>query len=426
MPERPTPQPAPTSPTPPTPPRDATRDDPGLPSTLWAIFTRFLGFGLMAWGGPVAQIGMLKQELVDDERWVEPDKFNRVLAVYQALPGPEALELCCYFGTLRAGRLGGLVAGIAFLAPGLVFMLVLASLYRAFGLSNPWVLAAMAGAQPAAVALVVRAVYKLSRDALDDLLLWIAAIVALLAALAGVHFAFILLVCGAALAASVKDRLPGFFFLAALATAAVIIGALDGFVNIAAPVRPGASPTVDDAAVTLPELFLTGLKGGVLSFGGAYTALPFLQGDAVEGPHAWMTHAQFLDGLALAGVIPAPLVIVAAFVGHMALGLPGGLVCAAAIVLPAFAFTLLGHRYLEALVEDQRTHALLAGVTAGVIGLIAATAIEMFLNFRDARAWIFFVVALAALLAWSSRWATPIIILTAAAAGLIGRAVSGA
>jgi hypothetical protein len=76
---------------------------------------RFLRFGLVAWGGPVAQIAMIRHELVDEEKWVSNERFNRVLAVYQVLPGPEAHEMCVYFGTVRGGRLGGLMAGLGFM-----------------------------------------------------------------------------------------------------------------------------------------------------------------------------------------------------------------------------------------------------------------------------------------------------------------------
>lgn len=404
-------------------PRDATRDDPGLPRSLAAIFARFLRFGLLAWGGPTAQIAMLKQELVDDERWIEPDRFNRVLAVYQVLPGPEAMELCCYFGTLRGGRLGGLVAGLAFVLPGLVLMLGLAALYRAFGLSNPWVLAAMAGCQPVVVALVARGAYRIGRHALDEPMLWATAAVALWAAFTGIHFAFILALCGAAVALSTRDQWLGFFILAALAAAGVVIGPLDYFGTLTAAMAV-KGPAVAAQPVGLFGLFATGLKGGMLSFGGAYTALPFLQADAVGAANAWLKQPQFLDGLALGAVIPAPLVIISAFVGYMGGGLAGGMACAAGMFLPAFAFTLFGHRRLEAVVDDERLHAFLAGVTAGVVGLIVAAGVDMLLLFRDPRAWLIFAAALAVVCLWKSRWSAPVVIVAGAVLGLAANAVA--
>src|SRR5215217_5347984 len=93
--------------------------------SLLAIFSRFLRFGFLAWGGPVAQIAMIKRELVEEEHWIEPSRFNRLLAIYQVLPGPEAHELCVHFGMMRRQRLGGLLAGVAFMLPGLLLILTI-------------------------------------------------------------------------------------------------------------------------------------------------------------------------------------------------------------------------------------------------------------------------------------------------------------
>src|SRR5687767_9808665 len=106
-----------------------TRDDETAPSiphqSYAALFARFLRFGALAWGGPVAQIAMIKRELVEEQGWIPVARFNRALAVYQALPGPEAHELCVYFGMLARGRLGGFLAGLGFMLPGLLLMLLL-------------------------------------------------------------------------------------------------------------------------------------------------------------------------------------------------------------------------------------------------------------------------------------------------------------
>ena len=94
-----------------------------------AIFVRFLKFGALAWGGPAAQIVMIKRECVDEEHWVDEQTFKKTLAVYQVLPGPEAHELCVYFGRIRGGKVGGLFAGVGFMLPGFVLMLALSVLY---------------------------------------------------------------------------------------------------------------------------------------------------------------------------------------------------------------------------------------------------------------------------------------------------------
>src|SRR5690606_38189481 len=125
------------------------------------LFRRFLHFGLLAWGGPVAQIGMLRRELVDEERWISSRRFNRVLAVYQVLPGPEAHELCVYFGLLARGRVGGLLAGLGFMLPGFVLMFALSWLYFAIDIRQSVLGGFFLGIQPAVVALIVRAVHRI-------------------------------------------------------------------------------------------------------------------------------------------------------------------------------------------------------------------------------------------------------------------------
>src|SRR5688572_27383629 len=147
----------------------------GIPrQSLASLFLRFLRFGALAWGGPVAQIAMIRQSLVDEEHWVTSDHFNRVLALYQVLPGPEAHELCVYFGMLARGRIGGLLAGLGFMLPGFLLMFALSWAYVRFGLDVHGELSILfATTQAAVVALVVRAVHRIGSHVLLDGWLWI-------------------------------------------------------------------------------------------------------------------------------------------------------------------------------------------------------------------------------------------------------------
>jgi chromate transporter len=124
------------------------------------------------------------------------------------------------------------------------------------------------------------------------------------------------------------------------------------------------------------EIFLEGLKAGLLTFGGAYTVVPFLHDSAVEGHH-WLTESQFIDGLAIGGILPAPLIIFSTFVGYLAGGLVGALLMTLGIFIPAFVFPIFLHRQLVAIAENERLHLFLLGVAAGVIGLIAAVTVEI-------------------------------------------------
>src|SRR5512141_259563 len=140
------------------------------------IFLRFLKFGLLAWGGPVAQIAMIRQELVDEEHWITSEKFLRVLAVYQVLPGPEAHELCVYFGMLAGGRVGAILAGLGFMLPGFLLMLALSWFYVTYGITSPIFAALFYGFQASIGALIVRAVHRIGGHALHDRWLWAIAV----------------------------------------------------------------------------------------------------------------------------------------------------------------------------------------------------------------------------------------------------------
>lgn len=123
-------------------------------SLLRLFWYFFYNFGLFAWGGPVAQIAMIKEQIVVKEKWITLARFQRVFAVYQILPGPEAAELCMFFGCLSAGRIGGIVAGLAFILPGFILMLVASYLYTLAGLENKYFNASFRALQPIVAAMV--------------------------------------------------------------------------------------------------------------------------------------------------------------------------------------------------------------------------------------------------------------------------------
>jgi chromate transporter len=325
---------------------------------LGSIFIRFLKFGALAWGGPAAQIAVIKQECVDEEGWVSEETFAKTLAVYQVLPGPEATELCIYFGRMRGGKLGGFLAGLGFMLPGFVLMLALSILYVKADLSAH-LDELFYGLKAAVGALVARAVVRLGRAFITDVPLAVIAIAALaLTLLASAPFVLVLLGAGLAYELWVNGarwvaRASSFSLAPALV---LVLGAV----------------TVSLTA----EIFFEGLKAGLLTFGGAYTVIPFLQQSTVDSHH-WLTNGQFVDGLAISGVLPAPLIIFSTFVGYVTGGLAGGLAMTVGIFLPAFVFPIFLHRYLVAIAENRRIQPFLFGVTAGVVGLIAAVTVDI-------------------------------------------------
>lgn len=389
--------------------------------SLLAIFWRFLRFGLLAWGGPVAQIAMIKRELVEEEKWVEPSRFNRLLAIYQVLPGPEAHELCVHFGMMRGKRLGGLLAGLAFMLPGLLLILAIAWLYQHLDLRQPLVAVAFIGIQIGVIALIVRAVHRIADHTLTDPWLWAIAVASAASAALDVSFWVTLPAAGFAYAAVEARRyaLSAFIVVAAV-TLAIFIGR--NALLAGSQVPGGTAEIIRAGSVSALVLFLSGLKAGLMTFGGAYTAIPFVRGDAVG--RGWITESQFLDSLALSGIIPAPLIIFATFVGYLAGGLWGALAMTAGIFLPAFAFALLFYDRLERVIENERLHRFLEGVAAGVVGLIAVTAIQLGWNVArsvpsPALGAIVFVAGLALLYLWRSKLSVPVVVLGSGAAGAL-------
>ena len=387
------------------------------PQSHMSLFLRFLKFGFLAWGGPVAQIAMIRQELVEEEKWISRERFNRVLSVYQVLPGPEAHELCVYFGMIAGGRLGALLAGIGFMLPGFILMLALSWFYVAYGISSPLFQSVFIGMQPAVAALIVRAVHRIGSHALhNNAWLWGIAFLAGIAQLLDVNFLITLFTAGLTYALAQRRQTLLAFLVAAGFAGWFMFFAFSGMPTLTEAPDSTTSLTIPASLLTL---FWSGLRTGLLTFGGAYTAIPFLQRDAVE-VGGWMTNAQFLDGLALSGLLPAPLIIFSTFVGYIGGGPIGAFIITIGVFAPAFAFTMIGHDYLERLVNNQAAHAFLDGVTAGVVGLIGATALGILSEtLTDIHAWIIFSTALIALVISKSKWIVAVVILAAGLYGVI-------
>ncbi len=389
----------------------------GKPESYPALFWRFLRFGLLAWGGPIPQIAMIRQELVEEEGWISRERFNRVLGLYQALPGPEAHELCVYFGMIAKGRFGGFLAGLGFMLPGFVLMFGLSWFYLAYGMAIPLFSAAFHGLQAAVGALILRALHRIGGHSLKDISLWGLAVMALLGEVAGIHFLVSLVMAGLIYSLIQRGwRIPA-LGLAGLYLAAAF--ALWHYLQTEAVHPIMTVPQVSQGTASMVTIFVSGLKSGMFTFGGAYTVIAFLQHDAVQ-VQAWLTNAQFLDGLALSGTLPAPLIIFSTFVGYVAGGSVGALVMTFAIFLPAFLFTLVGHNALERIVDDERVHAFLDGVTAAVVGLMTWTTVKLLRAAIDD--WMSLGMGVGALLVifyWHSRWSVMVVMAVAASVGAL-------
>jgi chromate transporter len=375
---------------------------PGEHDPPSSIFGRFLRFGLLAWGGPAAQIAMIKRECVDEERWVSEATFKKTLAVYQVLPGPEAHELCVYFGRIRGGKLGAFLAGLGFMLPGFVLMLALSVLYVEANLAGH-LDELFYGLTAAVGAIVARALVRLSRTFITDVPLAVIAVIGFGLTL-WLDVTFVIVLLGAGLAYELWTNAQRWTHRAnsiALGPVALVVAGAISF-------SLGAT------------IFWEGLKAGLLTFGGAFTVIPFLQESSVD-VHHWLTDSQFVDGLAMSGILPAPLIIFSTFVGYIAGGLVGALVITFGIFLPAFVFPIFFHRGLVAVAENPRIRPFLLGVAAGVIGLIAAVTVEIVdTSVVDLYTAALAVGAFAVLMRWHGKLTVLYVVLSC---GLIGGAL---
>ncbi len=367
-----------------------------------SIFLRFLKFGALAWGGPAAQIAMLKQECVDEEGWVDEETFKRTLAVYQVLPGPEAHELCVYFGRVRGGKLGGLMAGLGFMLPGFLLMLGFSALYVEASLEGD-LDEIFYGLTAAVGAIIARALVRLSGNFITDVPLGVIAVAAFALTLF-LDASFILVLLGAGIVYELWTN------------AGARRG--DGAASLSPVLLALAGVAVGAVTFSLTaEIFFEGLKAGLVTFGGAFTVIPFLQDSAVDARH-WLTDEQFVDGLAIGGVLPAPLIIISTFVGYLAGGLGGGLAITLGIFLPAFVLPIFLHRQLVAVAENERIRPFLLGVAAAVIGLIAAVAVDIIeTSVVDVYTAALAIGAFAALMRWHGKLTVLWVVLACGAIG---------
>jgi chromate transporter len=285
-----------------------------------------------------------------------------------------------------------------------------------FNLESTVFQAIFRGIQPAVIALIFRAAHRIGGHMVTDKPLWTIAILAGIGDLLGVTFWITLPLAGLAYVFARRQQwlwvvVTAMAFLAG--SAAIITTSQQARESQLATqdVRPSLAGTRETGKASPPQLFVSGLRAGLLPFGGAYTVIPFLQDDAVEKGR-WMTKGDFLDGLALSGTLPAPLIIFSTFVGFFGGSPLGAAMMTLGIFLPAFAFSLLFYRQLETVVENRLLHHFLEGVTAGVAGLIVATLFDLGrAALTNGWAIAIFAVCLAPVYLWKSKAVIPLIVI---------------
>jgi len=318
--------------------------------------------------------------MVHEQKLISLGYFNRLIAIYQAFPGPETHEICVHLGTQAKGPLGGLLAGVGFMMPGFILMMLLSWLYFLYGIT-PLVTSILLGIKPAVIAWIVKGGIQLGRGILINPVLWIIAIGAFVAELSHVNFIVTFLVSGTIYLLFTqlkrKSTLQSCLafvnkYLWAIVVLMSIILLFFGYGLFAATNIMNIAPHKGAALST----FLFGLKCGSLSFGRVYAILSIIKTEAILKAH-WLTQAQFIDGLALAGTLPAPFIIVTTFVGYIAYGFWGGIFSTLGTFLIPFLIPMFGYHYLNRIGSNSTIRIFLDGVTAGVAGLIAADVLDI-------------------------------------------------
>jgi len=305
----------------------------------------------------------MRHEVVVEREWIDDREYSQLIGLANLVPGPNSTEVAMHVGRVRAGWRGLLVAGITFIVPAFLLMLGLAGFYVHYG-TRPRFESALAGISAVVVVLIVQAILQLSRTSLRSSVTIAVALVALLAAIIGVHELIILVVAGLAtfLVWRFRERgtTPGpGVFLVTLGSALHDVG------PVAATVGP----------VMLAPLFVVFLELGAVLYGSGYVLYAFLESQLVHQRH-WITEQQLVDAIAMGQLTPGPVFTTATFIGYLVRGVPGAIVATIGIFLPAFVFVGATDVVIRRLRDSAGFHAFLSGVVAASIALmvwVAAT-----------------------------------------------------
>src|SRR5437763_6583135 len=323
------------------------------------VFLYFLFLGFVNIGGPVAQITMMYNHMVERRHWLTKDRFVKIMAFCHMLPGPEALQLSIYVGYLKRKVLGGILAGLTFIIPGAVVMIVLSWLYVTYG-SLPQVNNFLFVLKPAVLGIIAAGIIKLGRAAIRNWFLAVLLVGSFVGMrFGGINFLLILLLAGLLNLLVVEGwprlrRTP--------AALPLLIGGMGSVL-----------PFANTRWFQMAWLFL---GTGLFSFGGAYASLVFVQRGAVAQYH-WLSDGQLLDGVALSVATPGPFMLFTTFAGYLAGGVRGALMATFFVFLPSFVFVLGGTHYIEKVRDNRTIQAFLAGVSAAVVGVIAVVSLDL-------------------------------------------------
>ena len=359
----------------------------------------FLRLGCLGFGGPVALVGQMERELVDDRKWLTKEQMREAIAVCQSLPGPLAIQVGIYISYLRGGFWGAWAGGWCFILPNFIIVAGLGALYVYLGDLQP-VTAIFYGVSPAVIALILHSCYRLAKLGMEDWLQWaIAAVCLAVTVILQAEVALLFIgagIVGILYYGSLLSRTP-----APLAVTAPVLAQL----------APAASGSV------LGKLLLFFLKAGSLTFGSGLVIVPFLEQGLVQ-QFGWLDERQFLSAVAIGMISPGPVVITATFVGYLVAGFWGSVVSTIGIFLPSFLFVLIAAPLLARHRGNANVQGFVKGAYAAAIGTILGACILLGrIAIGDWLTALIGIVSLAILFRWKVN--NPLLICATAVIGLI-------
>jgi len=362
----------------------------------------FLKLGAAGFGGPVALVGYMHRDLVEKRKWISEADYKEGLALAQLAPGPLAAQLAIYIGYVDFKIIGATLAGLAFVLPSFVMVVILGYAYLNFG-GLPWMQAVFYGVGAAVIGIIAISGYKLSKKTLGkDWLLWIIFLCLVLSTFLTEQENIWLILLAGFIVWVIRIR-PSFF----KKNNSILLPIF--FLQVSTQAAPDQK---------LLQIWWFFLKAGAFVFGSGLAIVPFLYGGVVKDFH-WLNEKQFLDAVAVAMITPGPVVITVGFIGYLVAGFPGACVAALATFLPCYLFTVIPAPYFRKYGKNPSIKAVVDGITAAAVGAIVGAVIVLAKRqFIDLPSMLIGLATILVLLRFK-KIQEPFVILAAALIGLL-------
>ncbi len=362
----------------------------------------FLRLGTLGFGGPVALVGQMERDLVQERRWLDKEELREGVAVCQSLPGPLAIQVGIFISYLRGGFWGAWAGGLAFILPNFLIVAALGALYVRFGgLSG--LRAIFYGVSPAVIALIIHSCYRLIKLGMEDSFQWVIAAACLIVTVV--------------LRAEVALLFISAGIVGILYYALFLRHKLVSIVPLLAAIPPAAGTVTGASGSILSQLLVFFLKAGSLTFGSGLVIVPFLEKGLVQQT-GWLDERQFLVAVAIGMLSPGPVVITATFVGYLVAGFSGSLVSTVGIFLPSFLLVLIVAPLLIRHRTNPYVRGFVKGAYAAAIGTILGAAILLGrIAIGDWPTALIGLLSLGALVRWKVQ--TYVLVAVTAVVGLI-------